>query len=159
MTQQLQTYWNEEGEYQEEYEKIFTSLIPEEGKADENYSEILRCFTKIYQDYHINGLGNYPIDHSWIVYIIKNEKNIKLELEDHYIFNSFFNEYALVCPPDKNYLLNKNTYKFIKNDPDYEYEYDKNKIDMEIEKILDAIIKLCIGQMHRKKRRIGGISK
>ena len=159
MTEQLQTYWNEDGEYQDEYEKIFISLIPVEGKADENYSEILRCFTKIYQDYHINGLGNYPIDHPWIIYIIKNEKSIKSELEDSKTFNSFFNDYTLVCPPEKNYLLNKNTFKFIVNDPDYEYEYDENKIDIEIEKIMDAIIRLCIGQMQRKKRRVGSFSK
>tara|TARA_A100001015_G_scaffold291562_1_gene365894 strand:+ start:1219 stop:1695 length:477 start_codon:yes stop_codon:yes gene_type:complete len=157
MRQQLQIYWNEEGEYQEEYEKLFKSLIPEEGRANDNYSEILRCFTKIYQDYHINGLGNYPIDHMCIIHIIKNEKIIKSKLDDPNIFDSFFNDYTLACPPDKNYLLNKNTYKFVKNDPDYEYEYDKNKIDTEIEKILDAVIRLCIDKLHRKKRRIGGI--
>ena len=145
--------------YQDEYESLFSSLIPYEGKANENYSEMLRCFTKIYQDYHINGLGDYPIDHPWIIHIIKNEKSIKSELENINTFDSFFNDYGLVCPPDKNYLLNKHTYKNISNDPDYKYEYDKDKIDMEIEKMLDAIILYCIGQMQRKKRRVGGYCK
>ena len=70
MTQKL-TYWNEKGAYQKEYEKLFITLIPEEGKADQNHGEILRCFTKIYQDYHINGLGNYSINHPWILHILK----------------------------------------------------------------------------------------
>lgn len=54
-TEKGKTYWNGEGVYQEEYEKLYKELVPVSGEADTVHGELLRCSSRLHYDYFNNG--------------------------------------------------------------------------------------------------------
>lgn len=56
----MNTYWNNNGKYQELYDKI-KGLVPAMGKADRIHVELLRNVSKLYHDFYNNGLGNLDV--------------------------------------------------------------------------------------------------
>lgn len=52
------TYWNNNGKYQEEYEAL-KDLIPSEGRADKLHIDLLRNAVNLYYDYHNNSSCNW----------------------------------------------------------------------------------------------------
>ena len=57
------TYWDNEGKYQEQYNKAFAKLVPHHGKAEDGWPEALRAISRIGYDYYNNGFCN--LWHSW----------------------------------------------------------------------------------------------
>lgn len=53
------TYWNSNGKYQAEYDKIHPQLIQDSGEASTKHGELLRCVTNCYYDLYNNGGGNW----------------------------------------------------------------------------------------------------
>lgn len=51
-------YWNQKGQYQNEYEKLWESLVPISGHSDTLGGEVLRAATRIYHDGFNNGFCN-----------------------------------------------------------------------------------------------------
>lgn len=51
------TYWNETGKYQKEYDKLW-KLIPPTGWSKYKYINLLIAVSKRYHDLYNNGLGN-----------------------------------------------------------------------------------------------------
>jgi hypothetical protein len=52
------TYWNNNGTYQTQYDKLCNALIPSIGTCSTEEGEYLRAVTKIYYDAYNNGFGN-----------------------------------------------------------------------------------------------------
>lgn len=52
------SYWNQEGKYQEQYEKAWEQLIPASGEAEDGLPEALRAISRIGYDYYNNGFCN-----------------------------------------------------------------------------------------------------
>ena len=57
------TYWDQEGKYQEQYEKAWEQLIPAQGEAKDGWPEALRAISRIGYDYYNNGFCN--LWHTW----------------------------------------------------------------------------------------------
>jgi hypothetical protein len=52
------TYWNANGKFQKESEKLLDELVPYSGKCDTIEGENLRALFSIYYDYYNNGMCN-----------------------------------------------------------------------------------------------------
>ena len=52
------TYWDNEGKYQEQYNKAFAKFVPCHGKAEDGWPEALRAISRIGYDYYNNGFAN-----------------------------------------------------------------------------------------------------
>jgi hypothetical protein len=57
-TDTTQSYWDNEGKYQEQYNAAWKALIPIEGEAEDGWPEALRSISRIGYDYHNNGFCN-----------------------------------------------------------------------------------------------------
>ena len=53
-----QSYWDNEGKYQEQYNAAWKALIPIEGEAKDGWPEALRAISRIGYDYYNNGFCN-----------------------------------------------------------------------------------------------------
>lgn len=53
-----QAYWDNNGKYQEQYEKAWEQLIPAQGEAKDGWPELLRAISRIGYDYYNNGFCN-----------------------------------------------------------------------------------------------------
>lgn len=51
-------YWNQNGQHQNEYDKLWESLVPISGHSDTLGGEVLRAATRIYYDGFNNGFCN-----------------------------------------------------------------------------------------------------
>ena len=51
-------YWQDNGAYQQEYEKLWDELVPAEGEAKTVNGEILRASGKLYHEFFNNGNMN-----------------------------------------------------------------------------------------------------
>lgn len=52
------TYWNKEGAYQKDYDKLYKKLVPDSGEANTVHGELIRGMSRLYYDYFNNGNGN-----------------------------------------------------------------------------------------------------
>ena len=52
------TYWDNEGKWQEQYNKAWKQLIPMSGEAKDGWPEALRAISRIGYDYYNNGFCN-----------------------------------------------------------------------------------------------------
>ena len=52
------TYWDNEGKWQEQYNKAWKQLIPMSGEAEDGWPEALRAISRIGYDYYNNGFCN-----------------------------------------------------------------------------------------------------
>ena len=52
------TYWDNEGKYQEQYDRAWKALIPASGEAEDGLPEALRAISRIGYDYYNNGFCN-----------------------------------------------------------------------------------------------------
>jgi len=52
------TYWDNEGKYQEQYDRAWKQLIPLHGEAEDGLPEALRAISRIGYDYYNNGFCN-----------------------------------------------------------------------------------------------------
>ncbi len=52
------SYWNKTGPRQELYDRLWATLIPEQGHSDTVEGELLRCFGWMAHDAYNNGGGN-----------------------------------------------------------------------------------------------------
>lgn len=57
------TYWDNNGKYQERYNKAWEQLIPAQGEAKDGWPEALRAISRIGYDYYNNGFCN--LWHTW----------------------------------------------------------------------------------------------
>lgn len=53
-----QAYWDNNGKYQEQYDKAWEQLIPAQGEAKDGWPEALRAISRIGYDYYNNGFCN-----------------------------------------------------------------------------------------------------
>jgi hypothetical protein len=53
-----QTYWQDNGNYQKEYEALYQLLVPEMGNCKTLEGEMLRASCRLYYDYYNNGMCN-----------------------------------------------------------------------------------------------------
>ena len=54
----FKTYWDNEGKYQEQYNKAWEQLIPARGAAKSGWPECLRAISRIGYEYYNNGFCN-----------------------------------------------------------------------------------------------------
>ena len=52
------SYWNENGAYQKEYDELYEKLVPRSGEADTVHGEMIRAISRITYDYFNNGNCN-----------------------------------------------------------------------------------------------------
>lgn len=64
-TKNGKSYWNDNGKYQKEYQKICT-LIPAEGECKNKNLEIFRCLNNLAYDLYNNGACNWN-ESSWLL--------------------------------------------------------------------------------------------
>ena len=57
-TDTTQSYWDNEGKYQEQYDAAWKALIPMSGEAEDGWPEALRAISRIGYDYYNNGFCN-----------------------------------------------------------------------------------------------------
>jgi hypothetical protein len=65
-------YWNQEGKYQEDYNRIYNEKVPSSGRASTSEGEILRAMSNIYYDHMNNGGGNLSDVKLCNVYILSD---------------------------------------------------------------------------------------
>ena len=53
-----QAYWDNNGKYQEQYDRAWKQLIPASGEAKDGLPEALRAISRIGYDYYNNGFCN-----------------------------------------------------------------------------------------------------
>ena len=53
-----QAYWDNNGKYQEQYDRAWKQLIPASGEAKDGWPEALRAISRIGYDYYNNGFCN-----------------------------------------------------------------------------------------------------
>jgi hypothetical protein len=70
------TYWNNNGKFQKEYEKLYEQLVPKEGEAPTQEGELLRCISQFYYDRYNNGhCNNMSYAMKIVNSFLKQEKN------------------------------------------------------------------------------------
>jgi hypothetical protein len=52
------TYWNNQGTYQKEYDRMVNDLVPSMGKCDTVAGELIRAASRLGYDFYNNGMGN-----------------------------------------------------------------------------------------------------
>lgn len=52
------TYWNNNGKHQADYELLANTIVPPSGNAGTYEGEMLRATTRLYYDYYNNGMAN-----------------------------------------------------------------------------------------------------
>ena len=52
------SYWNETGIYQKEYDELYDTLVPDSGEAETINGELIRAVSILAYDYYNNGNGN-----------------------------------------------------------------------------------------------------
>ena len=57
-TDTTQAYWDNNGKYQEQYNRAWKQLIPASGEAKDGLPEALRAISRIGYDYYNNGFCN-----------------------------------------------------------------------------------------------------
>ena len=57
-TDTTKSYWDNEGKYQEQYDRAWKQLIPASGEAKDGLPEALRAISRIGYDYYNNGFCN-----------------------------------------------------------------------------------------------------
>lgn len=72
------TYWNNNGKLQKEYERLHDKYVPPFGAADTLIGEAIRASSRIYHDAYNNGFGNntsgaWKFLHKYIRPLIKDE--------------------------------------------------------------------------------------
>lgn len=145
------TYWNETGKYQKEYDKLW-KLIPPTGWSDNKYINLLIAVSKRYHDLYNNGLCNEDCLYDYCIEKInpllieincseenkncftKNRLSIKRYEEPVYIWDDDNN-----CETDEIDYYEAKEEEIIKELPDDEY--------MLWEKFVDAVIELCIEKL------------
>lgn len=53
------TYYNNKGEFQSQYDYVWEHLMPESGKSNNNHVEAIRVATHIYHEYFDSGNVNF----------------------------------------------------------------------------------------------------
>ena len=61
------TYWNNNGKYNHEYEILWRRLVPAEGKANTVAGEVLRAVSRLYYRWYNDGDRVTPSVDSWAV--------------------------------------------------------------------------------------------
>ena len=59
------TYWNNNGKYNHEYEILWRRLVPAEGKANTVAGEVLRAVSRLYYRWYNDGDRVTPSVDSW----------------------------------------------------------------------------------------------
>ena len=57
-TQVGKSYWDNNGAYQEDYNRLYEELVPSRGAAKTVSGELLRCMSRLTYDYYNNGNCN-----------------------------------------------------------------------------------------------------
>jgi hypothetical protein len=63
-THKGKSYWNEDGAYQKEFDKLEKELVPASGEAETDHGKMLRAISRLYYDFCNNGNGNV-FQESW----------------------------------------------------------------------------------------------
>lgn len=80
------SYWEGNGYFQNEYDKLWGELVPSSGEANTLHGELLRCIGRLFYDYCNNGNCNAKSDRGktvssfykeFIDFIEENVPNIK----------------------------------------------------------------------------------
>ena len=92
-TDTTQSYWDQNGKYQEQYDKAWRQLIPAQGEAEDGWPEALRAISRIGYDYYNNGFCNLwreyeDYDYRWEEEVVVREMDSYYEglvdyLRDH----------------------------------------------------------------------------
>jgi len=73
------SYWEQTGKHQKEYDELYKKLVPYSGKAETEIGEILRISSKFYYDLYNNGcanVSNHKEDYKKLVdYCLENLDN------------------------------------------------------------------------------------
>lgn len=49
------SYWDEKGKYQEEYDRLYQELVPDQGPAETVKGELIRSVSRLYHEAYNNG--------------------------------------------------------------------------------------------------------
>jgi hypothetical protein len=58
ITEEGKSYWDGNGAYQTEYDKLYEELVPSSGEADTVHGEMIRAASRLFYDYCNNGNCN-----------------------------------------------------------------------------------------------------
>lgn len=58
ITEKGKSYWNNNGAYQEQYDKLYNELVPSSGEADTVHGEMIRAVSRLFYDFCNNGNCN-----------------------------------------------------------------------------------------------------
>ncbi len=58
ITESGKSYWNNNGAYQTEYDKLYEDLVPSRGEADTVHGEMIRSVSRLFYDFCNNGNCN-----------------------------------------------------------------------------------------------------
>ena len=56
------SYWNETGAYQKEYNELYDKLVPAKGEAKTLHGELIRCGSRLVYEFYNNGNWNVMND-------------------------------------------------------------------------------------------------
>ena len=133
------TYWAENGEYQEEVENL-DNLLPLMGPCETLKGEIWRAASKIYHDFYNNGFGNFWVEPAkFLMDHIQLPEEVKQVLLEHGNGNvaeiDYFDEMEMMIDETiiqlKEFHDEKNIYEMLDYiSPEY-YEFKEECFDYE----------------------------
>ena len=57
-TEDGKMYWNGEGAYEAEYQRLYDELVPASGRSNSFQGEVMRAVSRMYYEYYNNGNCN-----------------------------------------------------------------------------------------------------
>lgn len=77
-------YWNGNGKFQEQHDKLFNELVPSSGKSETFQGEMLRAAGRLYYDYYNNANCNNTSGPVKLLIVCEDRIGCKTELEKLY---------------------------------------------------------------------------
>lgn len=132
---QDKTYWNKNGKYQKAYDYFYKKLIPESGKAEDPFGELLRVISWMYQrryndgdsyddlledndeGFFMNNKNMPEKQRKKVEIMIGNSQEEKLEKTVNYVLKEIMLQHSTddkVWNPESNRLIRIDTTKGLK---------------------------------------------
>lgn len=89
-TEEGKTYWNGEGAYEAEYQRLYDEFVPSSGRSNSFQGEVMRAVSRMYYEYYNNGNCNACEEIPACAYWELDDED---EMEYEYAVSEFYQEF------------------------------------------------------------------
>ena len=128
------SYWQETGEYQAVYDRLWEKLIPDCGEAETQHGELLRAISRLAHDYYNNGFCNISNDmYGKYIDLIEEHKAQLVENMSREDFDKVLNEIRKM----RDLQIKEEIFHPCKKNPDWNYD---GTFPNRLEALVNAIV-------------------